>query len=447
LLAVLILTVVSASASATTIHVPSGQPTIQQGIDAAAGGDTVLVAADTYTGALNRDLDFGGTNIVLLSESGLDLTIIDCQGSGRGFYFHSGEDTTAVVSGFTIANAVADSGAGAYCVAGSSPRFESCKFLESTAQMRGGGLCCDASSPIVRGCQFVRNVAVEGARDNGYGGGIACLSGSSPLIVDTVFSENEARYAGGGLWAQNAWPEVARCQFLANRIVGYGNGAGVGLVTAHGTSVTECAFYGNGVSTCVGGGLHASSSIITVSDCDFRDNISGASGGMHMTGAVSSTVTGCTFVGNVGGWTAAGGLQCVFGANPIVTNCTFAGNDYSHVWLDTASPTFEYCIFAFSADGPAVYCENETETPDINHCFVYGNAAGDTLCGGNFSDIEYADPRFCDVENGDVDLCEDSPCLPGATWPELVGSRDSDCSACGSAVEEHTWGRIKATYR
>jgi hypothetical protein len=89
-----------------TIHVPADQPTIQDGVDAALPGDTVLVADGIYTGDGNRDIVFGGKGIVLKSENGPEVTIIDCEGSEstphRGFYFRSGEDSTAVVDGFTI---------------------------------------------------------------------------------------------------------------------------------------------------------------------------------------------------------------------------------------------------------------------------------------------------------------------------------------------------------
>lgn len=447
LLAALFLVLLPVAASPVTIHVPGDESSLWNGINAASSGDTILVGSYIFMGSSNRNLDFGGKNITFMSSWGPDLTIIDCANVSRAFIFHSGEDTTAVVRGFTIRNAVADSGGGVFCTGGASPRFEDCKFLQCNAQKYGGGICCDASSPVIRDCEFSSNISGDVGRSDGLGAGVACLSGSSPRITDTVFSANEALIGGGGLYSSHSSPQLTRCDFLENRVAEYGLGCGVALSSSDGTTVTDCEFQENGTSDCVGGGMHVSSSTITVTDSDFVGNFAGASGGIHFAGANTSVIDGCTFVGNTTNWSAGGAVLCYSGASPTLTNCTFVGNSRHQIWCDTASPTLEYCIIAFSPDGLGVYCETGTENPSIDHCFVFGNAESDSLCGTNCHDNEFGDPCFCAFESGDVTLCADSPCLPGATWTMLVGAEGQGCVACGSAVEDRTWGAIKAMYR
>ena len=60
---VLILLVLVSTLHALTIHVPADEPTIQDGLDVAVGGDTVLVAPGTYV----ENIDFIGKAITVRS--------------------------------------------------------------------------------------------------------------------------------------------------------------------------------------------------------------------------------------------------------------------------------------------------------------------------------------------------------------------------------------------
>ena len=76
---------------AVSIYVPKDQPTIQDGINAAEDGDTVLVDNGTYKGEGNVNIDFKGKQITLKSLNGADRTIINClyTENTRGFIFQN----------------------------------------------------------------------------------------------------------------------------------------------------------------------------------------------------------------------------------------------------------------------------------------------------------------------------------------------------------------------
>ncbi len=99
--------VLPSPAFAATLTVPGQYTTIQAAVNAAANGDTVLVADGTYTGPGDVDIDFVGKSIIVMSQHGPAGTVIDCQGNAtvnhRGFVMHSGE-MNATISGFTVKN-------------------------------------------------------------------------------------------------------------------------------------------------------------------------------------------------------------------------------------------------------------------------------------------------------------------------------------------------------
>ncbi len=171
--------VIVSSAQTEIIRVPGDHPTIQAGIDAAANRDTVLVADGIYRGTGNRDLDFRGKAITVTSENGARSTIIDCEKNGRGFYFHRGETSSSVVSGFTITN-------GSVTI---PPNHE------------GGGIYCDGASP-----RIIHNIII--GNEAMYGGGIWCLRSSPEIIDNTIVGNKATGYGGGGIYCAAASPVV-----------------------------------------------------------------------------------------------------------------------------------------------------------------------------------------------------------------------------------------------
>ncbi len=182
--------------SGAVIHVPGDHLTIQAGIDAAVNGDTVLVADGTYTGDGNRDLDFLGKPITVMSESGPELCILDVQGTAsehhRGFYLHSGESDNSVINGFTIMNGHGSSGGGIW-LGQASANILNCHILECRAEWGGGGIGCSDCDICLENC------VIRGNYSELIGGGVDVVHNSNMEILNCVISDNYSERDGGGI--------------------------------------------------------------------------------------------------------------------------------------------------------------------------------------------------------------------------------------------------------
>jgi parallel beta-helix repeat protein len=238
--------------SGTVLHVPDEYSAIQAGIDAAAEGDTVLVADGVYTGDGNRDIDFGGKAIVVMSENGPEVTIINCEGSSldphRGFYFHSGEDSGSVLRGFTIRHGWEEFGGGILSYY-SSPTIEGNKVTGNTGDY-GGGICSRYySSATIENNRITENTATYD------GGGIYCWGYSSPSIEGNTITGNTAGYGGGGIccWSSTS-PSITRNTIMGNSAAIGGGGIycrASSLPTIDGNTIT-----GNKAGPDGGGGIY-----------------------------------------------------------------------------------------------------------------------------------------------------------------------------------------------
>jgi chitodextrinase len=222
--------------------VPSQYETIQEAIDAAHPGDNVILSRGLHTVANTEGLDFGGKAINLQSENYEDPdvvsgTIINCEGDrynpARGLHFHNGEDPNTKIRGITIVKGYIVGELGASGVVPGEPisdedpnitRAEGGEDAEGDGY--GGGILCEnGSSPIFENC-IITNCTVTGGQGgdgddgyyipagsdqagqwgghagdgsgNGYGGAIACKDGSSPILIGCTIEKNTARGGCGG---------------------------------------------------------------------------------------------------------------------------------------------------------------------------------------------------------------------------------------------------------
>jgi hypothetical protein len=228
--------------------------TIAKGINLATqNGAVVYLAAGTYKGTGDFNLDFNGKNIHLTSVSGPENCIIDCQGylldypawpecgfSRRAFYFHSGETDQAIVEGITIVNA-------------------------RTYEGDGGGIHISGASPVIKNC-IIRNCMVTCTVDliprdyNGEGGGVRAGGG---LVIDCII-ENNTGILGAGLFLGGT-ARAVNCLIDGNYINGPHGGIGAGIYATDFAQVVNCTVVDNYITqgsisfNMCGGGIAACS--------------------------------------------------------------------------------------------------------------------------------------------------------------------------------------------
>ena len=186
------------------ISVPGDYSTIQGAIDAAVDGNTIVVSPGTYF----ENIDFGGKNIILTSTDPDNSvvvagTVIDGSGNGTVVLFSGSENSSTLLTGFTITG-------------GDNTGYD------------GGGIHGELTSASVDKCIITGNFATHD------GGGISRVNGG---ISNCVIMENSARFKGGGL--NRCIGRISNCVICGN------TATSVGAMYKCSGEIINCTIVGN----------------------------------------------------------------------------------------------------------------------------------------------------------------------------------------------------------
>lgn len=408
-----------------TYRVPEDFETIQDAIDYAIKGDTIIVGP----GFFNENINFLGKKIYIEGTIGYLQTTLLGDGTGPAVTFDSGETSNTTLSRFIITGGTAPYGGGIY-IRNSSPRVEFCE-VEGNYATYGGGIYCYNSAAVFMTVTVTGNEAVLG------GGMYVAHSGTkinNCTITDNVANGNESGIMGGGIYIDASIPYISYTVIARNHaMINYGDSRGGGIYcsgSALSPTLSHCTFYRNLADA--GSGIEIENCSITITNTIIAQNELGEATRCSGTGGAS--LTSCNVYGNDGGnWTG-----CIAGQDTTNNNMSEdpifcdAGNDDFHISsASPCAPANNPGSVLIGARTVQCYPATYEVHPNGSGSFAAIQDAVDHALGGQT--IELGDGTYSGTGNRDIDF---------KTKSITVRSRNRDPDSCiidcgGSDADPH----------
>lgn len=428
------------TSTADSVDIPLDFMTIQEGIDFVSDGDTVVVLwFGDYQGPGNRDLDFGGKNLVL---RGIGEPVLSGLGGGRGIVFQNDESSSSIVEGIVFQDyRETGNGYAVHCI-DASPTFKSCRFAESgdmgCTAGGGGAVCLEGNSN-----SLFENVAFYNNSSN-WGGAVFCLFGAAPSFFQCRFEANGAGDGGAVACESYATPKFNECEFLENA----GNGGAVYVGYECRPVFEDCEFFGNDSWAAtgeydpgrgIGGAFFVDDGHVEMMRCRIIDSragtnmwaMGGKGGGIYIDGgslfAEEILFEDCSsaFYGSAI-WAENAAVeirQCTFGLGSTAP----AGGA---LYFEDVSGSIEQCIVAFNVGGGVLGLRL---WPQFACNDIFSNSSGDYL--GELNELTGIDgnislnPIFCGETFPDrLSIADNSPCAPeNNDCGQLMGFLEPAC--------------------
>ena len=407
-----------------TIHVPDDFTTIQSAINVSEDNDTVLVAPGFYQENIDfngKNVVVSSRYLIENDSLLIGATVIDGGEEGSVVTFNNGETNESVLQGFTLQNGSGNNmdpdgngsyytyGGGIYC-AESDPVIRDCIIQNNTGhEGGGGGIFCYAASPKFYGCLISQNESDD------VGGGLYCRSESDPEFYDCIFSGNVGEFGGGCYLRHSSEPYMENVTFNNNTA----NNSGGGVVLKDDANLeTNGLYIYDNIAEGLGGGLYINNADPDLYFILIATNSSSSGGGVYIRNNSVVNFTNATITNNSAGL-YGNGVYMRDGVQVSLVNSIIWDNQESQVYFRTDGSDVELNIsYSLLQGGASGIIDNDNG--DLN----WGSGILDEepyFCngpGGNYF-LRENSPCVDGGEDGSLMGCFEAGCGPvnvGPLW-------------------------------